>query len=1038
MGTVYLGLDERLERVVAVKVLRPDRRMDADAGQRFLREARLLSRLNHPGICQVYDLVEDDDDQFLILEFVEGVSLKEVAEDDPDETRILRIVMETAEALAAAHREQIIHRDLKPENVMLTPDGHVKILDFGIARLAGPADRFPSPDPVEIVPGIDGPDDRSDDWSESTQDWTVVSSFPGDDDASRSCTLHTRRGTIVGTPAFMAPEQVLGLVPTTACDVYSLGIIFRRLLTGSSPYGEGLTTMALLLRVSEAETEPLEDIDSDIADLASEMTAPAPEDRPSAARCAERLQWILTRPERRRRRRVMAALSIVAGAALLVAAGVALTHQWRVRHQARLARQFAEKASSIEWLMRAEHLAPPHDLTDAKRRVRATIAELQARVAELDGQDAAPGHAAIGRAWATLGDNEQALVSLERARDLGLRTPELACSLGLSLGKRFNTALTETQRIADEGQRASAVERARRDYRDPAVACLSECRGAIDMPSGYVDALIALYEGRLDDCRKLIDGISEIPAWFYAVDELKSLLANARANHEGRTNLDQKIARLETALPPLERALETGRSDPSLYARRCAIKADILYVSLSAQNHTVSPEAFEDALEDCRQVAAIDPTVAEGPAEIVEILTLAAQERQQRGQDPTEDYRRARTRADAVVAAFPKSKDAFWARGTLCRVEAWFNVSRGRDATALVEQCIDDARSVSRLDPTFLSQEGNQIANCAYIGAVQAFWAGRDPSRWVETGMHSLQPILDDPSGYVFPHTTAANLSFLQALWEREHGRDPRGSFDRAIENYRVVARNDPSPNAFANLANALIEKARSLLEAGEDPGPSLDRAEPEIRRAIEANPRVDMPYFLLGNLFRLRAEVGLLHGRDPAPLFRESYDAFAQGVKANKGNMEGYTEAAETRLVEAEYLIDRGEDPRRTIAAARSLAGQTLDLNPSFSRAHRAVARSFLLEARWEARSGRSPLETLEKAETALGETLTSKLREADSFGLLSEIQLARARWKKDNTLDFRLDADAATTAAETALEINPRLSAARRTLSELRSLEE
>ena len=333
--------------------------------RRFLREARLLSKLNHPGICQVYDLVENDGDQFLILEYVDGVSLKEEATRNLDHHRILQIILETAEALEAAHREQII--------------------------------------------------------------------------------LH-------------------------------------QLLTGSSPYGEGLTTMELLIRVSEARTLPIEGLDTDVITLISDLTARSPEDRPSAAECASRIRSILAKPEQLRRRRIIVALSVVAGAALLVAAGVTMSQQWRVRRQARLAREFAEKASSVEWLMRAEHLAPPHDLTNARRQVRTTIAELEARVSGIDDQNAAPGHAAIGRAWASLGDDRKATDSLEMAWRLGMRTPQLSCALGRSLGALYDQALRETYRVSDPQLRQEAVEEAQGKYREPALNHLKRCRGDPNLP----------------------------------------------------------------------------------------------------------------------------------------------------------------------------------------------------------------------------------------------------------------------------------------------------------------------------------------------------------------------------------------------------------------------------------------------------------------------------------------------------------------------------------------------------------------------------
>ena len=137
MGEVYLGYDTRLDRRVAVKTTRAEQRFDPEMKSRFLREARILSKLEHPGICQVYELIEGEDADFLVFEYVEGKTLKDLFSKGRLETReTLEIAEKIALALAAAHRERIVHRDLKPENVMVTAGGGVKILDFGISRAA--------------------------------------------------------------------------------------------------------------------------------------------------------------------------------------------------------------------------------------------------------------------------------------------------------------------------------------------------------------------------------------------------------------------------------------------------------------------------------------------------------------------------------------------------------------------------------------------------------------------------------------------------------------------------------------------------------------------------------------------------------------------------------------------------------------------------------------------------------------------------------------------------------------------------------------
>ena len=145
MGEVYAAIDETLQRRVALKAIRVDRRLDEDAQARFLREARILSQLDHPNICRAYDYLRAGDHDWLVLELIDGENLKEALEHGIDRTQKLRIAEQIASVLVATHEAGIVHRDLKPGNVMVTPTGDVKVLDFGLARpdagrVAAPAD----------------------------------------------------------------------------------------------------------------------------------------------------------------------------------------------------------------------------------------------------------------------------------------------------------------------------------------------------------------------------------------------------------------------------------------------------------------------------------------------------------------------------------------------------------------------------------------------------------------------------------------------------------------------------------------------------------------------------------------------------------------------------------------------------------------------------------------------------------------------------------------------------------------------------------
>jgi serine/threonine protein kinase/predicted ATPase len=195
MGIVYLALDRHLDRQVALKFLPPEYADDSARLERFLREARTASALNHPQICTVHALGEHEGRPFIVMELIEGLTLKSLMRRALDIEEIVRLFAQVAQALAVAHAEGIVHRDIKPENIMVRNDGYVKVLDFGLAR------RLP-----KHLLEDQGP--------------------KGDTDP----------GTLLGTVAYMAPEQARGHMAESASDIHALGVVLYEFLTGRHPF----------------------------------------------------------------------------------------------------------------------------------------------------------------------------------------------------------------------------------------------------------------------------------------------------------------------------------------------------------------------------------------------------------------------------------------------------------------------------------------------------------------------------------------------------------------------------------------------------------------------------------------------------------------------------------------------------------------------------------------------------------------------------------------------------------------------------------
>lgn len=454
MGEVWRARDQRLDRYVALKVLPPDQAGDPERRHRQLREARAAAQVGHPNVVTLYDIITHGDEDILVMELVEGRTLSDVVRKQrPPLERALAWLEALTDALAAAHAKGILHRDIKSANVMLGNDGAIKVLDFGLAKLREPSD---GERPVEAAPASAA--------SSSTR-IALDATMPSTPDA-----YATAAGSLLGTPLYMAPEQITGAPPDERSEVFSVGILAYELLAGHSPY-TATTLDDLFSQILHRDPPPL---DSPLWPLVARALAKDPAARTPSMRA---FHDALTAERRRlfappaRRWPLFAAVAVL----LVAASGTALyLHAHRTPpprpgddYVARSLEEYNvfynDKAMSS--LRAALAIAPDHPRANAYMVLYGTASD----------DDRVAATTALSHAQTTPHSKDRALV--DAATALATRGPAAARDALLAAGATTDRELAFW--VAELDYRAGHYALARDEYRTLLAAPAEAFRGRI-------------------------------------------------------------------------------------------------------------------------------------------------------------------------------------------------------------------------------------------------------------------------------------------------------------------------------------------------------------------------------------------------------------------------------------------------------------------------------------------------------------------------------------------------------------------------------
>lgn len=902
MGRVHLGWDPMLCRLCAVKLLQGD---DPDLHLRFLREARCQAKVAHPNVCRVYEAGMAGNRPFIAMELLEGVSLAELGP-QLGHGQLAELMADVAGAVDAAHRLGLIHRDLKPANILVTKLVHgalkAYVVDFGLAQ--------------DLLA------------RNQTLSWAVM-----------------------GTPAFMSPEQAKGEALGPATDIYSLGATLYALLTGQPPFESttlgGLITMqSLSAPKSVRHFNP--SVPKDLETIAQKCLEREPQRRYTSAKVLEEdlRHWLAGEPILARsvgpigrllrwvRRKPALAASLAAG---LI--GVSVLGSWNIR-TSRLARareqaaqRFGMDIRDAEHLLRIERLLPVHDIRPAESRLRARMEGIRNEMGQLGGVARGPGLYAIGRGHLALREYGKGVGELESAWRAGYKAPEVAFAIGMALLLEFEEKALDRSL---QGVTLEKLDVERKRLTASALDWVSKAEGAaVDHPD-FGAAMVAQAEGRFAEADSLFARALGQAPWLFEgwVGRYRNLYA--WKYHRQQNGPSDTEALFKELTGHLEKAQRIAPSDDEALSELARLSLDRYIWNSARKNRSWIP--LHQARQFLAQALAIRPDSHDLLLRASEADVQQAFLQLSTGEDPGTMLRE---RARLLTSEHNKN--------------SWRNVT---------EQAI----AIGWLHRTW------------WVTAESDWRFGRDPRPALKEAELWRQRSRVSDIHQVFP-------LLLDALDVANRGEVPYLAFKKAEDQF-VPKVFEEGNVAFQRsiFGEVLLEKAGWLSETGRSPRHTILKGIEQLNRAAQDSPEMAYTFYHLPRLYALQARTEIGRKQDPTPSVKAALAAAARGLAINPRNAQIQQAAADAHLADGQARAAAGRDPGPALAAARRALDAANAVNPR-------DFRSFLLRAEVEKEAaafvraqGGDPTKELERMERACRKGLGIKGDERRFRKLLAE----------------------------------------------------
>ncbi len=909
MAVVFRARDRKLDREVAIKMLREELAANAVAVSRMIREARAIASLHHPSILKLHDVCEQRP-PYLVMELLKGRTLEEAFSDSswPLDDRI-RVLAEVAVAAHAAHEHGVVHRDLKPGNVLLEESGRVVVMDFGLAHLVDAETRL------------------------------------------------TRSGATLGTPAYMAPEQVradAGGVDRRT-DVYALGVMLYEALAGRTPH-QAESAAKLYEKILREEAAPAihprSSAERDLQTICLKAMSKDPRDRYATALAfAEDLRRqragdpIVARPlppwqrvARRLARRKKALVTLAAGLVLVaVSLGLWAALRRSESHLTRTHRSLIEqmRTTSEACLEAALALRRAGDLPGMRKQA-ANVEEICRKVSSELPRSAEP-HYRWARMLRALMRNREALAELGKAL---ARDPAYGPALYeriVLLAQDHQIRIRELEESAWKSEGAWLAEQGAGEIR-PGMRR--------DLPSiKDLAARDPLARGLMNRLEEDLAALERDPRGLEAgpLACARGLRAWARGDPVARQRLSEAIA----AAPDLEEG----------------------YSALAALE--IIQERYEDAIRWLTSAIGHDRGYIPHRESRAHARANWALSKAREGEDAGPLYAAAVDDFDAAIALDPRRGEPWMRRGHARSNWGAWRASRGEESETLYGKALEDFGEAIRLEPArdeSWLRRGHARVNWGLFKGSR----GEDPGPLYGAAIGDFGEALKLDSGrdesWMARGLARLNWGFHRA----SRGEDPGELYREAIEDFgQALKRNPGRDEIWISRGLARVNWGFSEAGRGEDPGPLYEAAIQDFSEAIKLAPARDETWMRRAHARGMWGLSKAGRGEDPAKLYEAAMQDFAEAIQRNSARDETWMRRAHTRVNLGVHAQTRGLDPGPYYHAAIEDFDEAIRQNPSRDRTWTSRAVTRMNWGVYKANRGEDPGVVYEAAIEDFGEAI-------------------------------------------------------------------